>query len=77
MVLRMMKTSRRLHVRKAARNDQLFCAMTTLGHCTKAFTTIRELAKYVNSTYGPHWYKQLKLKSEDGTSTPAPNRKKA
>ena len=48
------KIMNRLHVRKAARNNQQYCAMMMLGHCTKAFTTIRELVKYVNSTYGPH-----------------------
>ena len=32
---------KKLHVRKAAKNNKLYCAMTTLCHCTKAFGTVR------------------------------------
>ena len=62
-------------MRKAARNNTLLCGMTCLGHCTKAFKNMRELAAHIYSTYGEDWDNQLKLKDEDDNV--APNRKKA
>ena len=43
---------KKLHVRKAAKNYKLYCAMTTLCHCTKAFGIVRQLARFIRSTYG-------------------------
>ena len=41
-----------IHMQEAARSNKLYCAMTTLGHCTKAFGTVRQLARLIRSTYG-------------------------
>ena len=65
----------RIYTRKAARNNSLICGMTCLGHCTKAFSTLTELAVHMYGKYGSDWYNHLKTKQSDGTTTP--NRKKA
>ena len=48
---------------------------TCLGHCTKAFKNMRELAAHIYSKCGVDWDNQVKLKDKDDNV--APNRKKA
>ena len=66
---------KRMYTRKAARNDKLLCCITNEGHCTKGYSSRRQLANHIYEKYGEMWDTNIKIVNNDGEM--APQRKKA
>ena len=61
---------KRMYVRRAARNKELMCCMNQEGHCTKAFSTRIELARYVYGRYGLAWQRNIRVINSDEELVP-------